>query len=306
MLEQTEKVLVIDDDRINIQLLFEALSGDYSILAANNGIDGLSIAKEQLPDLILLDIILGDTHGHDVCRALKNDPQTKDIPVIFVTSQDTPEDELEGLELGAVDYFRKPFSMPLARVRIKNQIDLKRKTDMLEYMSLVDGLTGVANRRQFDERLQQAIRYVDRNHRGISLLMVDVDFFKQYNDTYGHVKGDKVLQSIAKILRRGASRPLDFVARYGGEEFAVLLIDSTVDEGRLVAEKMRSAVQNANIPHLGSEASVLTVSIGVSHIGSEHKQHIEASEFIDDADQCLYVAKQDGRNKVVCSKMNVD
>lgn len=306
MIEHVAKILVIDDERINIQLLFEGLSDEYSILAASNGFDGLKIAREQEPDLILLDIMLGDMSGHDICKALKQDEQTKDIPVIFVTAQDSAEDELKGLELGAVDYFKKPFSIPLVRVRVRKQIELKQKTDLLEHLSLVDGLTGLANRRQFDEKLAQLISYVDRNHRSLSLLMIDIDYFKQYNDIYGHVKGDYALKSVARILRNGASRPLDFVARYGGEEFVVLLLDATPDEGQRVAEKLRLSVENANIAHDGSDKNQLTISVGVSHVNASHKENTQVTDFIQDADQCLYLAKHDGRNKVVSSHLLID
>ncbi|MGB3724624.1 MAG: diguanylate cyclase [Glaciecola sp.] len=305
MQEQIAKILVIDDERINIQLLFEGLSDEYSILAASNGVDGLKIAREQSPDLILLDIMLGDVHGHEVCKSLKADPRTQRIPVIFVTAQDTAEDELAGLELGAVDYFKKPFSIPLVRVRVRKQIELKQKTDLLEHLSLIDGLTGVANRRQFDDKLTSSISYTERNHRGLTLLMVDIDYFKQYNDMYGHVKGDMALKTVAKLLSKGASRPLDFVARYGGEEFAILLLDSTLDEGLLVAEKLRCAMENANIPHDGSDYSHLTISIGVSYVDAEHTGQLTPSYFIEDADQCLYIAKRDGRNRVVASHLIV-
>jgi len=306
MFDNLNKILVIDDERINIQILFEGLSDRYDILAASNGVDGLKVAREQLPDLILLDIILGDTHGHDVCRALKEDPKTSNIPVIFVTAQDTPEDELAGLELGAVDYFRKPFSLPLVKVRIRKQIELKQKTDMLEHLSMVDGLTGVSNRRQFDEKLAQAISYVDRNHRGLSLLLIDIDYFKQYNDTYGHVKGDHALKLVAKSLRRGASRPLDFVARYGGEEFAVLLLDASPGEGIALAEKLRASIENQNIAHDSSEFEHLTVSIGVTYIDAAHKNKINSVAFIEDADQCLYLAKKEGRNRVMSNELIID
>lgn len=297
------KILVIDDERINLQLLFEGLSDVYSILAASNGVDGLKIAREQQPDLILLDINLGDVSGHDVCIALKDDVDTKHIPVIFVTAQDALEDELVGLELGAADYFTKPFSMPLVRMRIRKQIELKQKTDLLEHLSLVDGLTGVANRRQFDEKLDTAIRYVDRNHRGLSLLIIDIDFFKQFNDIYGHVKGDHALKRVATILSKGANRPLDFVARYGGEEFAIILLDASANEGLQVASKLGASIENANIAHAGSPFKHLTVSIGVSHIDAEHTEHISAKTFIEEADQCLYVAKDTGRNKAIASHL---
>jgi len=301
MIEHVSKILVIDDERLNIQLLFEGLSDTYSILAASNGVDGLKIAREQQPDLILLDVNLGDVSGHDVCIALKDDNDTKDIPVIFVTAQDALEDELTGLELGAVDYFTKPFSIPLVRVRVRMQIELKQKTDLLEHLSLVDSLTGVANRRQFDEKLNTALRYIDRNHRGLSLLIIDIDFFKQFNDIYGHVKGDYILKHVAKILSKGANRPLDFVARYGGEEFAVLLLDASPSDGLKVANKLRSAIENANIAHHGSPLEHLTVSVGVSHINAGHIEKVSAKAFIEDADRCLYLAKDSGRNKAIAS-----
>ena len=302
MFDHIATILVIDDERTNIQMLFEGLHDEYSILAALNGDDGLKIAREQEPDIILLDIILGEAHGHDVCKALKADPITADIPIIFVTAQDTNEDELAGLELGAVDYFTKPFSIPLVRVRIRKQIELKRKTDLLEHLSSMDGLTGIANRRQFDEKLSQAINYVDRNNRGLSLLFIDIDYFKQYNDTYGHVSGDQALKLVARLLRSGASRPLDFVARYGGEEFAVLLLDARPEEGISVAEKLKSTIENQNIEHVNSDFGHLTVSIGVCYVNALHKNKIKNSDFVQEADKCLYLAKQQGRNKVVGSQ----
>lgn len=301
MFEDVGKILVIDDERINIQLLYEALSDDYSILAAYDGESGLKIAREQDPALILLDIMLGEVSGYDVCEKLKQESATSNIPIIFVTGQDSTEDELRGLELGAVDYFKKPFSIPLVKMRVSKQMELKRKTDLLEYLSLVDGLTGIANRRQFDEKLVDSIRYIDRNHRGLSLLIMDIDFFKQYNDTYGHVKGDKALKRVANVLRNGASRPLDFVARYGGEEFAVIILDSTRQEGIAVAEKLRTTVENMNIKHVTSELKHLTISVGVTHISAQHTVHVDAKDLIEDADQCLYLAKKHGRNRVVAS-----
>ena len=301
MVEQVSKILVIDDERLNVQLLFQALSDTYSILAASNGVDGLKIAREQQPDLILLDINLGDVSGHEVCVALKDDIITKDIPVIFVTAQDALEDELVGLELGAVDYFTKPFSIPLMRLRVRKQIELKQKTDMLEHLSSIDGLTGIANRRQVDIKLEESLRYIDRNHRGLSILIIDIDFFKQYNDKYGHVQGDSALKAVAKILRKGASRPLDFVARYGGEEFAILLLDATPEEGYWVAEKVRKSVEKANIKNEGAIDDKLTVSIGVSHITADHKENIDAKVFIERADTSLYKAKEAGRNQVLAS-----
>lgn len=306
MQSKIAKILVVDDERLNIQILFEGLDDEYDILAASNGAEAIRVAREQIPDLILLDIMLGDTTGYEVCKSLKENPVTTDIPIIFVTAQNTVEDEMKGLELGAVDYFRKPFNVALVRVRIRKQIELAQKTAMLEHLSMVDGLTGIANRRQFDDNLKQAIRYVDRNHRGLALLIIDIDYFKQFNDIYGHVKGDDVLKKVARALSIGASRPLDFVARYGGEEFIVLLTDASNKEGLLVAEKLRTLVENKNIPHQGSSFERVTISVGVSYVDSDHINRINAKEFIEDADQCLYMAKAQGRNQVIDSHLIID
>lgn len=306
MINNISKILVVDDQRINIQILYKGLSDDYTILAAYTGKEALKVAKEQMPDLILLDIMLEDMDGYEVCRTLKEDASTRDIPVIFVTSRDTVEDELKGLEMGAVDYFTKPFTIPLVKMRVGKQIELAQKTALLEHLSFIDSLTGAPNRRQFDEKLAEAIRYVDRNKRGISLLLLDIDYFKQYNDTYGHVKGDEVLKLVARTLSKGASRPLDIVARYGGEEFAVLLVDVSPDEGLLVAEKLRTSVENLSIKHQLSDFGVITVSIGVTHIDADHMAEIDSKEFIDEADRCLYVAKSEGRNKSISSRLIID
>lgn len=306
MPNKISKILVVDAEAINTEILSEVLSDQYQIIATSNGIEALEIAKAQHPDLILLAIMLDEIDGYDVCKALKGDPMTVKIPIIFVKGKDSTEDELKGLELGAADYFRKPFNIPLIKARINKQIDLAQKTALLEQLSMVDGLTGISNRRQFDDRLKDAISYVDRNHRGISLLLIDIDYFKQYNDLYGHVKGDEVLKKVAGSLRNGVSRPLDFVARYGGEEFGVILIDATPDEGLNVAEKLRKIIEQLNVTHNGSEYGALTISIGVTHISSDHVNKIDSEKFIEDADCCLYTAKSEGRNRAVSSHLIID
>lgn len=300
------KILVIDNERLSIQLLFEGLNDEYSILAASNGVSGLQIAREQKPDLILLDIVLGDLSGYEICKALKQDPATSNIPIIFVTGQDSAEDELAGLELGAVDYFKKPFSLPLARVRVRKQIELKQKTDLLEQLSFVDSLTGIANKRQFDEKIEKAIRYAARNHRGLSLLMIDIGSFKTYSEQHGQFVGDLALKKVASILQRGAARPLDFVARYGGEAFAVLLIDSGPEESKLLAEKLRSSIECANIAYENSDKKYLSVSIGVSHVDAHHAIDIKVNDIIKEVNNCLYAAKLAGTNKVICSHQFID
>jgi diguanylate cyclase (GGDEF)-like protein len=299
MIEKYPTILVVDDQRINLQILNNALSDDYHILAAMTGEQAIKVACESLPCLILLDVILPDISGYDVCRALKSNELTKHIPIIFVTAQSRPEDELKGLQIGAVDYFRKPLLVPLIKVRVRNQIELVQKTAALEKLAWLDGLTGISNRRLFDKRYFAACRYALRNKRVISLMLIDIDFFKQYNDHYGHGQGDVVLKQVAQALKQGASRPLDFVARYGGEEFVILLTDSCEREGALLAEKVREKIEGLAIPHVKSVVhKSLTISIGVTTSPSDGSK-FDSGALLETADRCLYEAKSMGRNTVV-------
>jgi diguanylate cyclase (GGDEF)-like protein len=189
--------------------------------------------------------------------------------------------------------------LPLIKARIRNQIELVQKTAELEKLAWMDGLTGISNRRRFDQRLFEACKYAKRNKRRISIILLDIDFFKQYNDHYGHVKGDEVLKKVARALEQSASRPIDLVARYGGEEFVILLTDSSESEGALLAEKIREKIEELAIPHFKSTIyKAVTVSIGVttsSNIGSE----FACRKLLEVADRCLYEAKSMGRNTVV-------
>jgi diguanylate cyclase (GGDEF)-like protein len=299
MSDKKATILVVDDETINLQMINNALSSEYEILAAKNGQQAIDIATRQMPDLILLDIVLPDISGHEVCQSLKSDESTQHIPIIFVTGQNKPEDELIGLELGAVDYFRKPFMIPLLKVRVKNQVELIHKTRALEQMVWLDGLTGISNRRHFDTRYKDACKYAQRNKRSLCLLLLDIDFFKQFNDFYGHAKGDVVLKQVAQELKLGAARPLDLVARYGGEEFVILLTDATETEGALVAEKVRERIEALAIPHEKSAIhGVVTISVGVTTSWPDGIA-FDAEAFLDTADRCLYQAKDAGRNTVV-------
>ena len=299
MIEEKATILVVDDEAMNIQIINNALSKEYEILAASTGEEAIRVARRTKPDLILLDIVLPDIDGHQVCKTLKSESETHHIPIIFVTSQNRTEDELKGLELGAVDYFRKPFVVPLLQVRVRNQIDLIRKTKALEKMAWVDGLTGISNRRHFDKKYEDACKYGQRNKRSICLLLIDIDYFKQYNDHYGHAKGDLVLREVAHQLEVGAARPLDLVARYGGEEFVILLTDSSETEGALVAEKVREQIETLAITHDKSPIhQVVTVSIGVTTSPNDGIK-FNSDMLLNTADECLYEAKASGRNTVV-------
>jgi two-component system sensor histidine kinase/response regulator len=243
------KILVVDDDSINLQILAQALAEQYQVILATDGKKALELSLSQNPDLVLLDISLPKMDGYQVCRALKNNSKTKRIPVIFITGYDSDESELKGLQLGAADYFTKPFKIPLVLARTAMQIDLKKKTDLLETLVDLDGLTGISNRRMFDRKYAEEWRRAKRRGSPLSLCIMDVDFFKQYNDNYGHAMGDKCLKLIAQELQKVVRRAGESVARYGGEEFVLIMPD--IDEEHAVdfANKLRQKIEILAIPH---------------------------------------------------------
>lgn len=290
-------ILVVDDDPINVQIIANALFKMHRINVATTRLNALRITQEQMPDLILLDIGLPDISGYEVCKMLKRNSVTRHVPVVFITARDTDLDELHGLELGAIDYIRKPFSPALIRARVNNQLLLKHKTDQLEQLAMLDSLTAIPNRRNFEQELSKVWSVAQRKSREIAVALLDIDYFKQYNDHYGHAAGDRCLQLVAKTISESLHRPMDFVARYGGEEFVMILPDSTLDETIMVAEKVRENIENLHIRHEHPDIQgQLTVSIGVaSTIPTQHKvdRHI-----LEEADKNLYQAKKMGRNQL--------
>ncbi|MDD2450204.1 MAG: diguanylate cyclase, partial [Sulfurimonas sp.] len=217
-------ILLIDDMTTNLLLLNDLLKDEYEIKIAKNGQKAIEIALSDVQiDLILLDIMMPNLDGYEVCKILKNSEQTKNIPIIFVTAKDSQEDEEYGLNLGAIDYITKPFKKTIVKLRVRNQIELKLKSDALEELSMYDGLTHIPNRRYFDEMFERKYKEALRQNEGLTVIMIDIDFFKLYNDNYGHGKGDETLRKVAIALKDRLKRPNDFIARYGGEEFVVLL-----------------------------------------------------------------------------------
>lgn len=291
------KILVVDDAPVNIQILNEALKSDNRIFFATNGADALKIAANTMPDLILLDIMMPDMDGYEVCRRLKADPLLKDIPVIFITAMSQHESETAGFELGAVDYIAKPFSPSIVRLRVRNHLELKRQRDMLSQLAMLDGLTAVPNRRAFDEQFDKEWRRALRNSTCLCVVMLDIDHFKGYNDSYGHVEGDGCLKLIASVLEKTLERPGDFVARFGGEEFICILPETSAAGGKVIAEKLRAAVQELGIPHrLSVTAPCVTISLGVACMVPSQSDC--PKELVDRADKLLYQAKREGRNRV--------
>ncbi|MCL2009879.1 MAG: diguanylate cyclase [Synergistaceae bacterium] len=290
-------VLIVDDEKSNLMTLTHILNPDYTIYTAKNGADAVAKAKEYLPDLVLLDIIMPEMDGYEVLAALKGMSDTRDIPVIFITGLSSPEDEEKGLSSHAADYISKPFSAAIVKLRVRNQVQIVNQIRTIARMSMTDQLTGVSNRRGLDGRLDMEWARSVRDKTPLSILMLDVDKFKVYNDTYGHQQGDVALKTAAKIFTQSLKRKTDFVARWGGEEFAVLLPTTTLEGALDVAENIRSSIERTVIPCFDGSITKVTISIGVNTQIPEHDSSLEF--FIAGADEALYTAKNTGRNRVV-------
>ena len=297
-MDELNRILIVDDERYNIKVLSELLREEYKIMAAKSGEMALNaVHGPNPPDLILLDVMMPGLSGYEVCRKLKTDPRTMHIPVIFITSLDSTDDEAKGFELGAVDYIFKPFKPLIVKARIKTHIQLKRKTDLLDRLASIDGLTEISNRRSFDITLEKELRRIARSGAFLSLILSDIDFFKKYNDYYGHAQGDTCLRRVAKAVANCASRVADFPARYGGEEFAVILPGTDMDGAITLAEKIRTTVAELNISHAASTiADHVTLSLGVATVSGN--RDISPVDLIMAADEFLYQAKKNGRNTV--------
>lgn len=293
------RLLLVDDQAINIQLLHREFAGDYEMNMATSGEQALKLCKAQAPDLILLDVEMPGLNGFEVCQQLKAEASTRDIPVIFVTAHNDASQETRGLEVGAVDFIAKPINPKVVRARVKTHITLKQQSDLLRELAFHDGLTSLFNRRLFDERLGFEWRRADRDGSPLSLIMLDVDFFKLFNDAYGHQAGDDCLRQVAGVLEGATSRTGDIAARYGGEEFACILPHTDLAGGLLVAARLEERVRTLAIAHPSScAADVVTISLGVA-TKPAHFQHrgLDQSKLLCLADEQLYAAKLAGRGR---------
>ncbi|MBF0371215.1 MAG: diguanylate cyclase [Magnetococcales bacterium] len=294
------RILIVDDMPINIKVLSDHLKPYYQILVATNGPKALQIANDTPPpDMVLLDIMMPEMDGYEVCRQLKENPATKEIPIIFVTALTETEDETRGLEMGAVDYITKPFQPAIIRARIHNHLALKRKVDLLESMAFLDGLTEIPNRRFFDHAFEREWKGAVRESTSLSLMILDIDFFKKVNDTHGHAAGDECLKQVAASLAKVIQRPEDILVRMGGEEFGVLLPNTAGPAARRLAEQMRANVEATRIQPIFSEAVLqVTISIGVATIFPDKASNSKL--LFETADAALYESKEGGRNRVTC------
>jgi diguanylate cyclase (GGDEF)-like protein len=291
------RILVVEDSLLNQHVIQNILQDKYTLAKALTAKEALEMVPRFHPHLILLDIILPDSDGFQVLETLKNMEEGHNIPVIIITGMDDEESEERGLMLGAVDYIKKPFKHGIVGARINTQIHFIKQMQTIEQLGMLDGLTGISNRRSFDIQLQSEWNRAVKEATELSLIMVDIDNFKIYNDTYGHPQGDIILQSIAQILKAETKYSPNMVFRYGGEEFSVILPTDGLAGAVHVAERIRQRVEETKVRSIFSDTvTSVTISLGVASM----KPSITDSIYflIERADQKLYQAKHDGRNRV--------
>lgn len=307
------KVLVVEDSKVVLKGLCNYLErmGISSPLTAETGQAALEVYANERPDIILLDALLPDIDGFEIARRIRA-KETADewTAIIFLTSMTKDEDLVHGITAGGDDYLMKPVSQVVLQAKIsamRRLIEMQRKlvetthqlnaaNRELQRLSTTDGLTGIANRRLFDELLMREWRRCMRTKKPVALVMVDVDHFKQFNDTYGHQAGDSCLKAVAQQMARSAPRASDVAARYGGEEFALILGDTEMDGALWVANYIRQNIADLKMPHKHSPFKHVTVSCGVAAIIPNDKA--SPKTLIMSADHALYLAKDQGRNQV--------
>lgn len=305
-------ILLVDDIPDNLRYLSFLLSQQgYDVRAAINGRMALTVVKSTAPALILLDILMPEMNGYEVCQRLKSDPQTCDIPIIFLSALDSIEDKVNAFEIGGVDYITKPFHPAEVIARVKTHLTLRRLQRQLQLANQelkrlvhVDGLTLVANRRRFDEYLEQTWHQLALERKSLALVLCDVDFFKMYNDIYGHLAGDECLCHLARVLQESVHYATDLVARYGGEEFAIILPKTSVAGALHIVKSIQMAVRSLALEHTGSKiSSYVTFSFGIAAVIPELGQ--PSSDLVGAADKVLYQAKINGRGQA-CIYANED
>ena len=292
-----QKLLIIDDSPSIPVLVRAALANErLEISWTPDGAAGIEQVTHTQPDVVLLDVDIPDPDGFEVCRRLKSDPKTMHVPIVFLSGESAYERKVQGLDLGAVDYVTKPFDPAEFRARVRAALRTKYLLDLLATEAMIDGLTGLWNRRHFEQRLASEIALAQRTSRSLTCIFADVDHLKSVNDTFGHTFGDTALRRIAGVLKEGA-RISDVVCRYGGEEFAILLPETTATCAAELAERLRLAVQGIEFVHRDQPVQC-TCSFGVADVSS-------GASMVEVADAALYAAKRAGRNSVAIAPNSV-
>jgi diguanylate cyclase (GGDEF)-like protein len=323
------EILIVDDTPANLDLLMSMLKDRFRVRASTSGRRALATARTYAVDLVLLDVDMPEMNGYEVCSELKADPATREVPVIFVSALDAALDKVAAFAVGGADYITKPFQVAEVMARIEYQLrlarltkDLARKNEQLgriaaeledtnrqlavanvqlRALSYLDGLTGVANRRRFDEALDEACAAANEFSSPLSLVLIDLDHFKRLNDSQGHQEGDEALRSVAAVLAERTESRGGLAARFGGEEFAWLLPGMTLEEAKAEAETLRTKIRDARIRHISADCGVVTASLGVA--ASIGTTPITPPAIVAAADAALYRAKSGGRDRVEAELM---
>ncbi len=326
------RILVVDDSRMSRTLITTHLahSGFNNVetcQSAEEALGKLAPDTHETIDLILMDIVMKNMNGIEAVEKIKANPNLRDVPVVMVSGVTDEESLVQAFAVGATDYIHKPIEKIELQVRVKSALRLKQETDQrknrerklvvlageleksnkeLKKLSNQDGLTGLANRRFFDEILEREIRRSYRNKKPMALIMLDVDFFKKFNDSYGHQSGDDCLCQVGDILGKSAKRPGDVAARYGGEEFALILPEADEQGARIVGDFITDSFRKRALPHESSDAApFVTASLGAAVLPVESPP-MAPTDFIKLADEALYQAKRGGRNRMVVAESMAD
>jgi diguanylate cyclase (GGDEF)-like protein len=308
------KILLVDDtvtERMIMTALLKNLG--YEIVSAENGQQALDLYNKEYFDLVLLDVVMPVMDGYETSRQIRAMSKTEYdwTPIILLSGRTEPNDIATGIKAGADDYLTKPVDLVIlsAKMQAMQRIatmrqrlleisaELEEANASLQRMANVDALTELTNRRQMDKYFERMLSHCARSKLPLSIIMLDIDYFKDYNDHYGHPAGDSCLKKIAKILERSITRPIDMAARYGGEEFIVILPETPLEGAQHLAESIRSGIEKLSIPHAKSlDYGKVTVSLGVA--GALPSDKADMQNVIKEADLALYQAKQNGRNRV--------
>jgi diguanylate cyclase (GGDEF)-like protein len=288
-------VLVVDDDADKRNLLEVALTMEgYNVRTAANGKEGLAAVESYQPDLVITDVMMPEMDGYELARHIRQNPQTKFIPIILQTNRHRGADDARlGAEVGALGFITDLTDLDLLLARARTLLDFKAYLDTCEEAAFTDHLTGLANRRHFERQLERELARTARYTRPFSVLMLDIDQFKEVNDTFGHEAGDEAIRRLAKTLREGI-RGIDMAARLGGDEFAIILTETPMARAIEVAERLRVAIKETEVAKVGR----ITVSLGVAEAPTGGQT---VRELLALADATLYEAKRKGRNRVMCA-----
>ncbi|MEO2280792.1 GGDEF domain-containing response regulator [Pseudoalteromonas pernae] len=292
-------IYIVDDEEISLEILKELLKPLGEVVGFADGASCVEACENKLPDIIIMDVNLGAVSGLQICRKLKSMSSTKDVPIIFITASQNTHAESECWQAGGADFVNKPVNAMTLQHRVRSQLRYKQQADQLRQLTYVDELCGIYNKRYLIDSLTRDVRAAKRSHSAISLLMVDIDWFKPFNDFYGHLHGDTCLKEVAQTLKSCLLRPNDYIARYGGEEFTCVLNGTNEEEAITVATRMMEAIAHANIKHEKSEFGHVTISIGI--FCAQRIENLQDKTILQHADNNLYEAKRRGRSQIVSS-----